>query len=196
MDDTDLAERMARAAEGDEAALRDLLRHCEPEVRMVVRHRLPKALRSQFDSADFVQAVWESVFTREGPDLARFTSARHFLAFLSGVARNKVFEEHRRRTRTQKYNIGREEPLYVRRGNRVVARDLPGNDPSPSQEAQAGDQLSRLLRGHPEAVRQMVELRRKGLTFEEIAARLGCHEGAVRRVIDGLARRLEGRHWQ
>ena len=37
MDDADLAERLDRAKAGDEAALRDLLKRFEGEVRMVVR---------------------------------------------------------------------------------------------------------------------------------------------------------------
>ena len=70
---------------------------------------------------DFVQAVWQSVLTKDGQDLGRFTNARHFRGFLAGVARNKVFEEYRRQTRTRKYNLKREEPLYVRRGDRERA---------------------------------------------------------------------------
>lgn len=196
MDDADLAERMARASAGDETAVRELLCHFEPEVRMVVRGRLPRALRSKFDSTDFVQSVWESVFTRDRTDLARFTSARHFLGFLEGVARNKVYEEHRRRTRTRKYNLNREQPLYVRRGNREVPREVAANDPTPSQETQAGDRLEQLLEGLDPRGREMVELRRSGLTFVEIAARLDCSESAVRRLIEEIRRRMEDRLWQ
>ena len=88
MDDMDLADRLNRAKAGDEAALRDLLKRFETEVRMVVRHRLPRTMRSQYDSMDFVQAVWQSVFTGEGIDLKRFENPRHLLAYLAGVARN------------------------------------------------------------------------------------------------------------
>lgn len=196
MDDGDLTGWMARAAEGDDDAFRALLRHCEPEVRMVVRGRLPKALRSQFDSTDIVQSVWESVFTKDGPDLARFENVRHFVAFLAAVAKNKVMEEYRRLTRTQKYDIAREEPLYIRRGNREIARDVPGREPTPSQNTQAGDRLDQILSGLDPLERQMVLLRRRNLTYAEIAERLNLHESAVRRVIDEIRRRMEERRWQ
>lgn len=196
MNDLDLTSRMARANAGDEDAVRDLLRLFEGEVRMVVRGRLPRTLRSQFDSMDFVQAVWQSVLTKRGPDLSRFENAGHFLAFLSGVARNKVYEEHRRQTRTRKYDLGREEPLYVRRGSREVPRDLAANDPTPSQDAQAGDRLAQLMEGRSETERQMIDLRRDGLTYEEIAARLGVTESVVRRAIDAIRQRMEARRWQ
>ncbi len=196
MDDLDLTDQMARVNAGDEVAVRDLLRRFEGEVRMVVRGRLPRTLRGQFDSMDFVQAVWQSVLTKRGPDLSRFESAGHFLAFLSGVARNKVIEEHRRRTRTRKYELGREEPLYVRRGGREVPRELAANDPTPSEDAQADDRLAQLLQGRSEAERQMIDLRRLGLTYEEIAHRLGTTESAVRRAIDAIRQRMEARRWR
>lgn len=196
MNDVDLADLIVRAKAGDEVAVEDLLRRFENEVRMVVRGRLPRALRSQFDSMDFVQAVWTSVLTKDGPDLARFDNSRRLMGYLAGVARNKVIEEHRRRTQTHKYNLKREEPLYVRRGNREIPREVAATGPSPSQDAQAHDRLAQLLRGRSTQERQVVELRRRGLTFTEIAEKLGVHESAVRRIIDGIRQGLELRQWQ
>jgi RNA polymerase sigma-70 factor (ECF subfamily) len=196
MDIEDLAESLARAKAGDDAAIRDLMHKFEPEVRMVVRVRLPRTLRSQFDSMDFVQEVWRSVFTTNGPDLSQFASAQHFLGYLAGVARNKVFEEHRRRTKTRKYDLGREEPLYVRRGDRDIPRDVPATDPSPSQKLQAGDRLAQLLEGRNAQERKVVDLRRRGLTYGEIGNALGLHESAVRRIVESIRRRMESQKWR
>jgi RNA polymerase sigma-70 factor (ECF subfamily) len=195
MDDVDLAELIARARAGDETAASDLLRRFEGEVRIVVRGKLPRALRAQFDSMDLVQSVWKSVLTEGGPELPRFHDARHFMGFLAGVARNKVYEKHRRRT-TRKYDIGREEPLYVRRGDREVPREITATDPSPSEDAQAGDRLALMLEGLSPLERRMVELRRSGLTHEEVAEELGVHESAVRRVVTAVRRRMEARQWR
>jgi RNA polymerase sigma-70 factor (ECF subfamily) len=109
------------------------------------------------------------------------------------VARNKVLEEYRRRTQAKKYDVAREEPLYVRRGGRDELREVVAPDPSPSQEAQAGDCWDQLLRGRDPREAEVVALRREGLTFEEIAARTGLHERAVRRVIELIRRRMEAR---
>ena len=196
MNDADLVDLIARARAGDEIAAKDLLGRFEDEVRMVVRGRLPKALRSQFDSMDFVQAVWTSVLTKDGPDLARFDNSRRLMGYLAAVARNKIFAEHRRRTQTHKYDLKREEPLYIRKGNREVPREVPAPDPSPSQDAQAHDCLAQLLDGRTALERQVVDLRRRGLTFDEIAERLGIHESAVRRILDGIRQRMEARRWQ
>ncbi|MEJ7638017.1 MAG: helix-turn-helix domain-containing protein [Singulisphaera sp.] len=39
----------------------------------------------------------------------------------------------------------------------------------------------------------MVDLRRQGLTYKEIARRTGMHERSVRRVIELIRERMEGR---
>src|SRR3954447_10186071 len=196
MDDDDLAGLVERVKAGDSDAIRDLILRFEDDVRTIVRVRLPQSLRSQFDSMDFVQAVWQSVLTKDGQDLGRFTNERHLRGFLAGVAKNKVFEEHRRRTQTRKYNLKREEPLYVRRGDREQPRDVRAPDPTPSQDAQAHDRFAQLVAGRSPQEVKAVELRRLGLTFEEIAEQTGLSERAVRRVIDSIRQRLEARQWR
>ena len=70
----------------------------------MVRARLPKKLRTQFDSLDFVQAVWQSFFAVRPLDSPDFAKVEHLRGFLAGVVRNKVFEQHRRLTKTEKYD--------------------------------------------------------------------------------------------
>ncbi len=198
MDPLSFAEVIRRARAGDGAATARLLNQFEPEVRTMVRVRLPRKLRNQFDSMDFVQAIWKSVFTGEttGSDTATFTDESKFLGFLAGVARNKVYEEHRRQTRTKKYDIGREERLYVRKGEREVPRDVAGSDPTPSENLQADDRLDQLVEGRSEDEAQIIILRQHGLTYDEIAAKIGCNERSVRRVIEAARQRMEARRWQ
>lgn len=190
MDDSNFLALIERARKGDGEATTALLGAFENEVRVMVRARLPKTLRSRFDTMDFVQAVWQSVFAKNvrGPE---FANTGHFRGYLAGVARNKVFEEYRRSTTTQKINLRREEPLYIRRNGHDEPRELPSNDPSPSQIAQAGECLDRLLDGSSEDV-AVVEMRRAGLTLDEIAKKTGVSERSVRRVIEAARRRVQG----
>ena len=58
----EISDLIARAKAGDETAIGEFLSRFEPEVRIMVRGRLPRMLRTQFDSMDFVQAVWQSFF--------------------------------------------------------------------------------------------------------------------------------------
>lgn len=198
MEDSEFTELMARLKEGDSLAIERLLKSYEDEVRLIVRARLPQALRSQFDSMDFVQAVWASVLV--GPDAQDplFQSPKQFLGYVAGVAQNKVWAEYRRRTKGKKYELAREERLEVRSGpgGGGQVRDLAGTDPTPSQEAQASDRLRQLLRGLKPVEAEVVELRRQGLTFEEIAVRTKLHERTVRRVITDLRELMEARRWE
>jgi RNA polymerase sigma factor (sigma-70 family) len=195
LDDVDFAALIEKARLGDEAAVAALLGRFEPEVRTMVRVRLPRVLRNQLDSMDIVQAVWTSVFARPD-DVARFADVGQFRGFLAGVARNKVYEEHRRRTRTKKYDLGREERLYVRKGERDVPREVASPDATPSEEVQAEERLDQLTRGRPLEEVRVVQLRRQGLTFDEIAQRLGISERSVRRVIESIRERMEARQWR
>src|SRR5271165_2207407 len=98
----EIVDLVARAKAGDETAIGEFLSRFEPEVRIMVRGRLPKMLRTQFDSMDFVQAVWQSFFTDLRSSSRQFENVHHLRGSLAGVARNKVYEEHRRLTRTKK----------------------------------------------------------------------------------------------
>lgn len=185
----------SRAKEGDEEAIRQLLDQLEPEVRMAVRRRLPRLLRTQFDSMDFVQRVWTSVFARKGIDPTQFERREHLVGYLNGVAHNKVNEEYRRRTKIQKYDLRREEPLYVKKGGREEPVEIPGTDPTPSEDLQRRDRLDQLTAGLDESEVQIIRLREEGLTFEQIAERAGVSERTARRVIEELRRRMEERRW-
>ena len=189
--DDDFAALMARAKAGDQAAIRLFLSRFGREVQMMVRARLPQKLRGQYDSSDFVQAVWLSFFSELPRDAPIFQKVVHLRQYLAGVARNKIFEQHRRLTRTEKYDICREERLYIRRGDRDVPRDVISPDPSPSQAAQAEDRLDRLIAGRSQREVDVIQLRRLGLTFEEIAAQIGVKERTARRIIEAARARLE-----
>jgi len=84
----DISDLIARAKAGDDAAIREFLTRFEPEVRIMVRGRLPRMLRSQFDSMDFVQAVWQSFFADLRRGTRQFENVHHLRGFLAGVARN------------------------------------------------------------------------------------------------------------
>ena len=189
--DDDFTELMRRARSDDPAAVQDFLARFEREVQMMVRARLPKKLRTQFDSVDFVQAVWQSFFSdlRENP--RDFANTEHLRGFLAAVVRNKVQEQHRRLTRTEKYDVAREQSLYIRRGDREILREVVSPEPSPSEMVQADDRMAQLTAGRSPREVEVVRLRLQGLTFVEIAARTRMEERAVRRVIESMRSRME-----
>jgi RNA polymerase sigma factor (sigma-70 family) len=188
----DFTDLMERARSGDPAAIRDFLDRFEQEVRSMVRVRLPRKLRPRFDSADFVQAVWKSFFSDLNEKPCVFADADHLKGFLAGVVRNKVQEQHRRLTRTEKYDMSREEQLYIRRGDREIVREVASSDPTPSENMQAADRLEQLTAGCSQREIDVLTLRRHGLTHVEIAKRIGMDESSVRRILKVFQARLEG----
>lgn len=192
MDDNSFRSLVQRARAGDDDAAAELLRAFEPEVRTMVRVRLPRLLRPQFDSLDFVQAVWKSVVSAWDQPDHDFENAGHFRGFLAGVAQNKVFAEYRRRTRTRKYDLGREEPINFERKGGRQQQALIADDPTPSEEAQLHDRVEWLAAGRPRETR-VVELLQQGSTQEEISALLGVSDRTVRRIIEGFKARWRQR---
>ena len=191
MNDCDFLALLELARHGDDQATSAILGAFEAEVRVMVRARLPKALRRRFETMDFVQAVWQSVFAGRGR-VAEFANTGHFRGYLAGVARNKVFEEFRRNTRTRKFDMSREEPLYVRRGGQDAPRELPSMGPTASQVVQADECWDRLLDGPSPEDAEILRLRRSGLTLDAIAEQVGLSEKSVRRVLEAALRRVQG----
>ncbi len=192
----DISDLIARAKAGDETAIREFLSRFEPEVRMMVRGRLPRMLRTQFDSMDFVQAVWQSFFADLQSSSRQFENVHHLRGFLAGVARNKVYEEHRRLTRTKKHALAREQSLYVRRGSRELELARISPEPTPRQAVQASDRLAQLVARCSPLEAQIITLRHQEMTFDEIARRTGVSERSVRRIIDEARERMEARGWR
>lgn len=179
---------LVRIQAGDESAAQELLSSYEAEVRLVVRRQLPRILRSRFDSLDFLQSVWGSFFHRikTDPNLTEFQDARHLVAFLARAAKNKVIDEYRR-AGSQKQNMRREEPIW---GENLRPRELPSNDDSPSELAQANETLSQLRDLLPTARREILDLKVAGLSSQEISEQLGVSERTVQRVIEDLRKRV------
>jgi RNA polymerase sigma factor (sigma-70 family) len=184
---------LRRARAGDDGAIRDFLSQFEQEVRTMVRSRLPKKLRTQFDSTDFVQTVWQSFFVDSG--CRQFDGIEHLRRYLFGMVRNKVSEQYRRLTRTEKYDLSREERLYIRRGDREVPREVVSPEPSPSQEVQATDRMAQLTAGRSPLEIEVLWLRHQGLTFEEIEGRTGINERKVRRLVEAVRSLMESHRW-
>jgi len=142
-------------------------------------------MRSKYDSLDFVQAVWTSFFARRS-DLVRFTRPEEMVAFLGVMATNKVIDETRTRLLTERGAARREVSLEPGTPRHDAA--LAAQQPTPSEAVAVKDLWEVLLEGQPSHYRRILQLRRTGLPYEDIARQLGVNEKTVRRVIDKLVR--------
>jgi RNA polymerase sigma-70 factor (ECF subfamily) len=181
----DFAALLVRVQNGSDGATRLLIDSYGPHILRIVRRRLSRQMRSKYDSLDFVQAVWTSFFARRS-DLVRFTRPEEMVAFLGVMATNKVIDETRTRMLTERGAGRREVPLEPGSPRHDAA--LAAQQPTPSEAVAVKDLWEVLLEGQPSHYRRILQLRRTGLPYEDIARQLGVNEKTVRRVIDKLVR--------
>ena len=171
---------------GSQEAAQRILEEYGPHVIRVIRRKLAKQMRTKFDSQDFAQAVWASFFSNI-PEVSRMQDPKQLVAFLASMASNKVTDEVRRRLLSKKANVNREVSLAGMTESQFHPRTATA---TPSEFAMANEQLDTLLDSQPAHYRRIVEMRRDGATYVEIAESLHLHEGSVRRIIDRLSERL------
>jgi RNA polymerase sigma-70 factor (ECF subfamily) len=166
--------------DGSREAADRLCRDYQPAIRRVVRRRLPQRLRTRYDSLDFVNDVWLSFFANPPAD-ARFEDPDELTHYLAKIARNKI-NEVRRRSRSPKEDLEREEPLDAARGG----AELPAAEPTPSQIVGAEDEFRNMCRDRPPVHQQILELLRQGRGYREIAEALNTHEKTIWRLVRRL----------
>ena len=125
--DNHFRELIDRVREGSEDAAWELVDQYGEAIRRAVRRALNERLRSKFDSLDFVQIVWNSLF-RVRDKLDRFDRPEELTAYLITMARNKVGMEVRRRLMTEKYGVKHEESLDQLKARGDI--DIPGRQPA------------------------------------------------------------------
>ncbi len=170
---------------GSPEAVWKLIADYGPHIQRVVRRRLDRRMRSKFDSLDFVQMVWASVF-RNPHDICSLKRPEDLIRYLAALARNKVVDEYRRRIQKDtKYSVTRELSLSE---EDLVEQSADEEQPSPSQIAIAREQWEKFVRDQPERDRSIIQMRIGGATFLEISQQLGINERTARKVIDRLVR--------
>jgi RNA polymerase sigma factor (sigma-70 family) len=168
--------------QGDEQAAVTLVETYGPYLVRAVRRTLRGEIRSKFDSNDFVQAVWASIFA--SPErLTRIEEPAQLVGLLRAMARNKVTDENRRRTQTQRRSVHQERQLPTDAEGHDL---LPSSTPGPVELAIARENWTKMLSGHPEHYRQIARLKLMGKTNRSIAGQLGINEKTVRRVLKRL----------
>jgi RNA polymerase sigma factor (sigma-70 family) len=161
--------------------VRRLVSEYGPYIRKVIRSRLDERLRPKFDSMDFEQMVWISFF-KDRESFRRFDTPERLVRYLARMARNKVVDEERRRLRkNNRYRIN-EKSLDDEDSGSPAA---PEN--TPSQNVMAREERASLFASiESERDREILRLRLRGLSFKEIAQRIGVNEKTARRSVDRL----------
>jgi RNA polymerase sigma factor (sigma-70 family) len=186
--DDEFAGLMQRVRGGSEEAAKELVNRYGPSIRRAVRRAMSERLRPMFDSLDFVQLVWKSLFQARDK-LDAFRSPCDLTGYLVTMARNKVIDEARCRLMTRKHNFGRETSLQTPSASARAGVQDP--QPTPIEMAIARDQWDRILKALPTRHRRIVELRLQGCTHHSIAESLGLNVETVGRALRKLLREID-----
>jgi RNA polymerase sigma-70 factor (ECF subfamily) len=173
-EESDFAEFIRRIREGDERAATELVRLYEPLIRREVRlHIRDRRLRRLFESQDVCQSVLGSFFAGTALGRYDFETPGQLVKLLAAMTRNKVAAAARGQHRQRRDN---RRTTDLADGGEQIA----DQGPSPS-ETVGGEELIRQLRAElTDDERVVAELRRQGLAWDDIAARLGGTAGARR----------------
>lgn len=178
---------MQQVRDGSEDAAWELVSQFGESIRRAVRRALDERMRTRFDSLDFVQLVWGSLF-RERDKLRQFERPEHLAVYLVAMARHKVVTEFRRQLVGKKRNIVRERSLESLCAKRF---DPASHQPAPAEVAIARERWESLLRSQPAHCRQIIQLRLRGYTYQAIADVVHVDECTVRRFLKRLLHATE-----
>jgi RNA polymerase sigma-70 factor (ECF subfamily) len=183
------AEFIRQIRGGDAVATEELVRRYEPMIRREVRmHLEDPRLTRLFDSLDVCQSVLASFFIRAAAGQYDLRTPPQLVNLLVEMARRKLALAARGQYR-QRRDIRRVADSAGEAVGRAVAS---GPDPS---EIVAGQELLQRFRQCLNAEeRQLAEWRSDGVSWAEIAERLGGTPGSRRlqltRAVDRVAREL------
>jgi RNA polymerase sigma factor (sigma-70 family) len=177
---------LARAHDGDPAALSELLRQYESKVRLVARVLLGPALRPYLDSLDLVQSVHGSLLRGLRQDKFAISTPDHLIALALTLVRRKVARQWRHLRRQQR--LERRETADGSLSDVLTSLSSPDDDPV--KAAQFKDQVEHLSLNLKEAERRLLELRLQGYNLAEVAHEMGLSAVALRVRLTRLRQRL------
>lgn len=180
MDGRRLENLIVRIKGGSDEAAWELVEEYGPHVHAVVSRRLNPSMRRAFDTNDFLQAAWASLF-RILPRLTLVNDPKKFVALLATIACRRMNNEYRRRhlvdpDKLQMSHAGSEAPSLSER--------QVGRDPTPSQISVARERWRNLISSLPQQHVDVINFRMHGMTQQEIADRTGLSTRTVRRIIE------------
>jgi RNA polymerase sigma-70 factor (ECF subfamily) len=183
-----IGDLVARAVQGDEAAIACLYELSRPHMIGLVHRRLGQRLKGVMESVDLVQSVWMDVLE----ELPGFEDREpgSFLRWLHTCLLHKIYEKHRYHD-AAKRDIRRLTPLPGDGFGPLI-----GRGPTPSQDVARRDDVALVmtaLQRFPERQRRLLLLRmRDGLPFHEIAQQLRMTDEATRKSFRRGLQRLIG----
>jgi RNA polymerase sigma-70 factor (ECF subfamily) len=177
-------ELLALARTGDEAALGELSRRYEPDVRAVARVRLGPALRPYLDSMDLVQSVHRSLLVGLRQNTYELNSLDNLIGLAVTMVRRKAARAWQRMRRQVREDGEREGGLT----EMMLGLTASGTDPA--ADAAYRDTVTRLCRDLDPGERRLLELHLQGYRTADVARELDLNADVLRVKMSRLRAKL------
>jgi RNA polymerase sigma factor (sigma-70 family) len=174
--DENFARFLAALRNGDEQAVEELVRLCEPQLRRIARARLAEGdLRREADSMDIVQSVLTSFIRRAAAGEFAFETPDQLLRLLRTMALNRL-RDLARKGGAQ----GRTRPMPGHGVAGASTRQVAAEGPTPSEHVAQEDFLEQFLLGLSPEARQIHRWRASGWSWAEVGAELNAEPSTIR----------------
>jgi len=185
MDDVQFRRIIAKARDGQESAIDELIASCDGLLRREIAGHMDGVLGTRLQMEDVLQEIYAAAWQKM--PLGEFENASAFVGWLKAIAKNKLIDL-RRRLKSNRRATKHEVPAVTASAGSCTTflEQFAAHGTTPSSSAARREalavmmsRLGRLRRDH-EDYWLVLQLRFiQGLSVAEVADRLGRSEGAV-----------------
>ena len=152
----------------------------------LAQQRINPRFQARFEADDIVQSVFRTFVRRSTDGLFSPMNSGSLWSLLVQITLNKVCKE------VEFYQAGkRSVAVEVSGGGDASHSCLPAGEPGPAEAAALTDEIDRVMSQFKGSEPQILELCLQGFTSPEIAAKVGCSQTTVRRVLNRVGHLLE-----
>lgn len=193
MRETNIAELICSARQGDAAAFDELFSHMRLLMRGRATSRMDRRLLARVDGSDVMQDSLLEAYR----DLQSFrgSSENEFIAWFVRILSHNADQAHQRHVQAAKRSVINERSLDESRAGRPPAREaVAKHEPSPSSQFRRKEELSHvsdLLDALPPHYREVIRLHHlEGWSLKQIAQQCGRTEQSVAGLLKRGCRKL------
>lgn len=183
---------MSRVRAGDEQAASELYNCYVERLIALARTRLSRKMGRRVGPDDIVQSVFRSFFTKAREGQFVFEESEDLWRLLSNITVTKVLRSVQR-NRRGKRSIDLEESIMAPGSDIRIPAEFVLKGPSPTDAVVLLEEMEHIMSGLKPLYREVLELRLRGDTTEQIAVQSSRSERTVRRVLEHIRELLDER---